>query len=441
LKNYPHGCSEQITSKAFSRLMLSDETGFGLLRAEVAGQMEHTFGVLRTRQNDQGGFGYWSGGRGSDFVSVYVTHFLVEARSAGFAPPPDLMAAALRNLRRLAAETSPSTLQEARIQAYAIYVLTREEVVTTNYVVNLRDTLAREFGERWKSDITAVYLAGALALLKQDAEGEKLIRGYRLSPKVRDDFYSDLAADCQYLAILARHFPALFEKLPMEDRLKALEPIEQDRFSTLSAAYAVLALKSWSQLAGKVVPMLGIAEVRDGGKTVPLETPGTLFLHADFSPEAKALRFSGRAQPVFCQIVEAGYDRSPPTEAQSSGIEIVREIPATAKVGEPITVKLKVRGQKTDEITNAAVVDLLPGGFEVVASSLEDTADWDFVEVREDRVVFFGTLGPDVREIEYRIKATNRGEYTVPPPMAESMYDRGIHGHGVAGKIQVTDAR
>jgi len=119
----------------------------------------------------------------------------------------------------------------------------------------------------------------------------------------------------------------------------------------------------------------------------------------------------------------------------------VREFPTTAKVGEPITVKIKVRGQRAESITNAAVVDLLPGGFEVIPASLEDTSDWDFVEVREDRVVFFGTLGPEVREIEYRIKATNRGEYTVPPPMAESMYDRGIRGHGVAGKIQVTDAR
>jgi len=441
LKNYPHGCSEQITSKAFSRLMLSDETDFGLSRAEVADQLEHTFGVLRARQNDQGGFAYWSGGSASDFIAVYVTHFLVEARSAGFAPPADLLAAALRNLRRLAGETSPSTIQEARIQAYAIYVLTREEVVTTNYVINLRDTLEREFGERWKSDITAVYLAGAMALLKQEKEAGKLVAGYRFGPRVQDDFYTELASDCQYLAIMARHFPGLFQKLPMEDRLKALAPIERGRFSTLSAAYAVLALKSWSQLAGKSDPMLGIAEVREGGKVVPLEAPGTLFQHADFSPEARSLRFSGRAQPVFCQTIEAGFDRTPPAEAEAAGIEIVREFPTTAKVGEPITVKIKVRGQRAESITNAAVVDLLPGGFEVIPASLEDTSDWDFVEVREDRVVFFGTLGPEVREIEYRIKATNRGEYTVPPPMAESMYDRGIRGHGVAGKIQVTDAR
>jgi uncharacterized repeat protein (TIGR01451 family) len=337
----------------------------------------------------------------------------------------------------------PSTLSEARVQAYAIYVLTREEVVTTNYVINLRDTLDHQFGERWKKDLTAVYLAGAMAMLKQDAEAEKVVRGYRLGTprKDEDDYFTALAADCQYVAILARHFPALFKKQPVDELLKALAPIEEGRFSTLSAAYAVVALKNWSQFVEKADPQLSLTEVLDGGKSRSLGAAGFLFQRADFTAEARAIRFSGRGQPVFCQLVEAGFDRTPPVRPRADGIEVLREIPATAKVGDPITVTLKVRGTTEREISNAAVVDLLPGGFEVVSSSLDDTSEWDFVEVREDRVVFFGTLGPDVREIRYQIKATNRGEFMVPPPMAESMYNRGINGHGVAAKIRVTDAR
>src|SRR5438093_13293756 len=59
LKDFPFGCSEQITSGAFCRLTLIDETDFGLSRAEINKQLERTFGVLARRQNDQGGFGYW----------------------------------------------------------------------------------------------------------------------------------------------------------------------------------------------------------------------------------------------------------------------------------------------------------------------------------------------------------------------------------------------
>ncbi|HTD01994.1 MAG TPA: MG2 domain-containing protein, partial [Chthoniobacterales bacterium] len=60
LKDFPHGCSEQITSGAFCRLMLADEADFGLSRAEVNAQLEKVFGILRRRQNDQGAFGYWA---------------------------------------------------------------------------------------------------------------------------------------------------------------------------------------------------------------------------------------------------------------------------------------------------------------------------------------------------------------------------------------------
>ena len=38
------------------------------------------------------------------------------------------------------AET-PGNLEEERTVAYAIYLLTREEVITTNYILNLRDYL------------------------------------------------------------------------------------------------------------------------------------------------------------------------------------------------------------------------------------------------------------------------------------------------------------
>ena len=89
LKNYPNGCSEQITSGAFCRLMLADEADFGLSRSEVNAQLEHTFATLRRRQNDQGSFGYWAADNNDriDFLSTYVMHFLIEAKAAGFAPP------------------------------------------------------------------------------------------------------------------------------------------------------------------------------------------------------------------------------------------------------------------------------------------------------------------------------------------------------------------
>src|SRR6202011_2884735 len=174
LKDFPYGCSEQITSGAFCRLMLADETDFGLSRAEINKQLEYTFDVLCRRQNDQGDFGYWVPETNDhiSFVSAYVMDFLSESKAAGFAPSFEMFASGLRNLQRMVAR-EPSNLTEARTVAYAIYILTREGVITTNYILNLGDYLDKHWRDKWQNDVTGVYLAGALHLLRKDAEAER----------------------------------------------------------------------------------------------------------------------------------------------------------------------------------------------------------------------------------------------------------------------------
>ncbi|MGH8047726.1 MAG: alpha-2-macroglobulin family protein, partial [Chthoniobacterales bacterium] len=444
LNEYPYGCSEQISSGAFCRLVLAGEVDFGLTRKDAAEQLEHTFGVLRQRQNDQGGFGYWSAvpSPGINFISVYVTQLLVEAKAAGFAPPSGMLAAALRNLTRMVNGETPTSLEEARIQAWAIYLLTREETVTTNSIINLRDTLDHNFAKVWRADLTAVYLAGALELLQQDDEARKLIGGYHCGRGCEGSFYDGLLADTQYVAILARHFPDRLRKLPADEFEKVLEPIQQGGFNTLSAAASVLALKGYSTTVAQSGVQLGISELLDGGKSQPLDASGTLLKQAKFSAAATALRFTASSTPIgaFCQTVAAGYATVPPTEPTVSGLEIYRKFPKTARVGEPINVTIYVRSMKGD-VSNAAVVDLFPGGFEVVESSLQPGAGtfpgWDFVEVREDRAVFFGDVGTSVRAITYQIKATSAGKFMVPPAFVESMYDRGTNGSSASGTIEV----
>jgi hypothetical protein len=63
----------------------------------------------------------------------------------------------------------------------------------------------------------------------------------------------------------------------------------------------------------------------------------------------------------------------------------------------------------------------------------------DYVDVREDRAIFFATASETVLEINYQIKSTNRGQFVVPPVFAEAMYERNIKGRGVGGKITVTE--
>jgi len=162
-------------------------------------------------------------------------------------------------------------------------------------------------------------------------------------------------------------------------------------------------------------------------------------LRSEFSGNASALRFASSRKlsgpGAFFQVVEAGFDGHAPTESLTNGLEIYREIlgknneeVTSTHLGEQIHVRLHVRSLQREPITNVAIIDLLPGGFEVVdslgahrASSINGV---DYVDVREDRAVFFVTAPTNALEIDYQIKSCNRGQFIVPPVFAQSMYDR-----------------
>ncbi len=318
LSEYPHGCAEQVTSAAFCRLVLQDEVDFGLNRKEVSAQLERTFNLLRSRQSDQGGFGYWRAERnhGVDFVSVYVMHFLLEAKAAGFPPPADVFRSGLGHLVRMAA-LEPRDLPEARTVAYAIWLLTRENVITTNYILNLRDTLERRFSRQWEKDLAGVYLAGALSLLQETAAAEKLIAAYRMrsEPGALDsDFYQSLGMNAQYVAVLARHFPERMRALTPKELESITAPIGEGHFNTLSAAYAVVALKEYSRLVAARPPALALAEVNRAGE---IRSAG----RGRVAAQARAV-FTGRGRSSFSRaepwpplLLSSGGDRLRPRGA------------------------------------------------------------------------------------------------------------------------------
>ena len=389
-------------------------------------------------------------------MSVYAMHFLSEAKAAGFAPPAEMFASGLRNLQAMVVK-EPGSLDDARTIAYAIYLLSREGIVTTNYILNLRDYLDKNFEKEWPSDLTGVYLAGALHILRKEDDAGKLIARYRIGQhdlKRCYDFYQPLGADAQYLAILAREFPARLKKLSAADFENILRPISEGSFNTLSAAYAVLGLKLYSQTVAQHPPELSINEIASDKQEKRLTNGTKLLQKTSFDAGIGALRFrsasSLNAPGAFFQVVEAGFDRVMPEKALTEGLEVYRELldkegkPVTrTQLGEPITIRLRVRSLRPEPVTNVAVIDLLPGGFEVVGSSLQPGVSSingvDYVEVREDRAVFFATIPTQTLEITYQIKSDNRGQFVVPPVFAESMYDRNVKARGVGGKISVVE--
>lgn len=464
LHEYPYGCSEQITSRAVSRLLLAKEVDFGFDAADSARQLDDAFSLLRSRQNSSGGFGYWDSeaDTGMDYLSVYVTRFLTEARDAGHAVPSALLEGA-RNRMRQMARSQVDSLDDAAIQAAAIYLLTRQGENTSTFVLNLRDNLRQKFQEAWRGHLTAAYLAGTYALLQKRPEAVGLMQNYWAAVRKGKAlgawngwYYLDpQVSQAEGFAVACKHFPELAGNFGYDDLAIVTDPLARNRFNTISAAATILALKAYSDLAKQSGVRVSLTEVsRARGTPVPLVPETTGLIQSTFSAQAGGLRFGlvqagGRDLGAFYQVTEAGFDTGLPPQRIVDGLEVFREIlgpdgkaVAKLKVGEGALVRLTVRNVSPNALSNLAVLDLMPGSFELEPNGLKPGRGTmpgaDYVDVREDRNVFFCGLGKgEVKTFSYRIKPIAAGSYVIPPVFAESMYDRGTKGRDGGGKVDV----
>ena len=86
LDRYPHGCSEQITSRAMPLLYVNDLAAGAHLAMDTAvdQRIKDAIERLLARQGSNGSFGLWSAGGDDAWLDAYVTDFLTRAREKGF---------------------------------------------------------------------------------------------------------------------------------------------------------------------------------------------------------------------------------------------------------------------------------------------------------------------------------------------------------------------
>lgn len=499
LERFPYGCTEQLVSQAFPALILRNRVEFGYAPAKVEANLARTLRILRARQNSEGAFGFWAANSHvSDFQVAYALHFLTEAKERGYAVPQDLMDKGLNYLRSIA-NKEPDSLPQARERAYAIYILTRNGQVTTNYLNLQRTVLDKDFAKLWKTDLTGAYLAATYKMLKQDRQAVSLIGHARIGQAQQVDydyFYDALVYNAQLIYLMSRHFPEQLRTLKASDLESIVRAVSEGWFSTISSAYTILALDAYAQTqSAATLGEASIQEIADDGKSRSLVLPGGLFPKVAFSDKARKIRVSsGSDHILFYQVTQAGFDLAPPVKEIKQKLEVQREyrdagnkVVTKVALGGELTVHLKIRSIEQGGLHNVAIVDLLPGGFEVVRDSIrpvavrapeirrrayaEEESDGategeeegeqdepsgsyrrepahpsevnsgsfpaDYVDIREDRVVIFGHAVSNAQEFTYRIKAVNQGVYTIPPVFGESMYDRRVQARGMGAKISV----
>jgi uncharacterized protein YfaS (alpha-2-macroglobulin family) len=463
LEDYPYGCTEQLVSKAFPTMISAETMQQGLPRADVARHISEILDVAATRQNDEGAFGLWfvQPDIHFDLPSVHIMHFMTDAKEQGYDMPEDMYKRGLSHLKQDANGT-PTDFREARNQAYEIYILARNGVVVTNALEHNHHWFEQNAPDQWHDDVAAAYEAATYALLKNQDQADALFNHFDLRngkhrwPQEEIDYDDDLGRASQYIYLLARHFPERLKSLTSDDLLSLAYPIINYDFNTVSSAEAILALDTYGRAVQQSF-LAGSLEIDavQGNETKKLDLTGGLYPEAAFDRGTDALIFKktglGGNLPsgIFYQISEAGFDQATIASPISDGLEVSRKYdgkdgkPVTSvKLGDEINVVVRIRSTQAQNLDNVAIEDLLPGGFEIVDESVHSgpCTDWgaiSYVDVREDRLLAFGSVSGDDTVIQYRIKATNCGTYAVPPVQAEAMYHQKIRARGVTSTLTV----
>jgi uncharacterized protein YfaS (alpha-2-macroglobulin family) len=445
LNAFPYGCSEQITSAAFPFLYPQLFKELGFTRGETEEGVYRVIGILQARMKEDGSIGMWTSQSFTDpLITIYAAHFLTEAKNSGYYVAPAVMNKALQACRTIAS-SSGNSLYELGNRSYAIYILTLNEIITTPLIEGLKKDMSK-IAEA-DTGLPGLYLAGSYALLRKNSDAASLLgkikRAIAKDKSLR--YFDDLMYHAIYLNIVSRHFPQRLRDISESLLADMAAQLENQSYTTISANYALMAIDGYLKAAptaetGKFTVLEILKENQKRQLNFTSAQAGADLFSAPFTAAAEKISIENKENlNLFYQVTAAGFDLELPKTETKNGIEVYREFTdesgkkiSGAKTGDVVTVKLNIRTINNTSIGDVAIVDLIPAGLEADIDSIRqagrNSRDWtpDYVDIREDRIVVYGTVTPKLATFSYRARAINSGSFTVPPLFAEAMYDKSV---------------
>ncbi len=450
LADYDLPCTEQLVSRAIPYVLFPENQILGTTFDTSNEKITDIINKLKNLQNDDGSFNLWSdndeytntsANPDTAYLTAYVAQFLTIANDSGFTVPPDMLSRAINYLRDFAGNTITDDAYASAV-AYAIYVISENDYVSTSYI----DTFTQYANENipdWETKLMGAYIATSYSILKQDDLAHRLIAKYapsRTSKFVYNTMFdNNVANDAMYYYLTAHYFDKY--DATKSDALR--EYINSGDYSAYTSAAVIMALAGNISTTSSKAPTISITTDADQeinttiiGDAIIAAIPANaseLNIHCDNCNDA----------PVYYTILQQGYPRD--SHAQSNGIEIIREYYdangdqiTSGNIGDIITVRISARTRGgVDTIKHVVISDLLPGGF--IPTTDSATGDMEFSEMREDRVLIYTDLNRAPREFTYTVQLGTVGTFAIPPISAQSMYNPQQNATGDGGTFTVSD--
>lgn len=486
LREYPYGCLEQVTSRAWPYLTLASvqkilypEKDAAAADNNIKAELADIVARIVSMQTPEGGFALWPGrGIPDPWKSVNATFFLVEAK-AGTAVPQSSLDAALGYLRLLLA-AQPRDNNKAydySTKAYAAFVLTRAGEAPLSWIQHLSEHEDKMYpsGRIFLAGAKALKAGNPAALKALEAQGKTALNLAGLKLGYNETMESPLRNRSLQLLMWSLVAPGNPEAAQLCAAV-AEGVVAKKAFSPQEAGMAALAVGRYLEktgMSGKPytaklsIDGAPLASVADGGRLVL--SGNSLPLQADGQPPALSVAMGNEGQAYAVYSIRGVPMTAPEPvsadlavrrvwkNAQGEVIDLSSGV-AHVKKGDRIIVELTVKA--ANPVSHIALSDLLPGGVEVENPRLktaagataddqeangDDDSDDDnenvnqgiYIDLREDRMlVFFDSLDKEVT-YTYSMRAVSRGSFVLPPLAADGMYAPEVRAITAAGMVVV----
>ncbi len=449
LFGYPHGCLEQITSKAFPQLYLKT---FASLTQKQEKEMESTVKeVIRRMQAYQtvdGSFAYWPGATSSDaWATIYAVHFLLEAEAKGYVVQKAMKQNALNSLRRIARAWKPVQSYYARseemAQAYRLFVLAQAHASEVGAMNRLKENKNLAPMSRW-------LLAAAYASIGRSDVGEKLTERVSDLQSNYQEYDQTFGSDLRDRSIRLMTL-CLFDngKEAAIDANEISKQLSSDTwFSTQSVAFGLVALSNYMERY-KVSETLDFS-YNYGGKTEKVSIPEHVWseslLEQGTTSSELELKNTGKST-LFARIITEGIAEQGQEKAYSNGISLAvsymdkngREVDvADMEQGTNFTAVVSVRNASPRGYTRLVLSQIFPAGWEILNTRFlnegeadKTTAGVNYQDIRDDRVYSYIDYLPAGKQVTVKINlcAVYPGRFYLPPVYCEAMYDQLINAN------------
>jgi hypothetical protein len=454
LTNYPHSCTEQITSAAFPQVYLPGLMGSNL--PDPAGVRNNVQEALRknaSRQLPSGALTLWPGGaHPDDWVTSYAGHFAIEAQKAGYALPEGFMSRWTAYQRNAAASWryQPQYRFTATDQAYRLFTLALAGTPEKGAMNRMRENAELPSLAKW-------FLAAAYATTGRPEVAQGLIdvRNMKTEPDYNSYYYGSSLRDRSIILYTLTTIGNTGEALELLKEIAAGLSREQ-WYSTQTTAWALFSYMNFSrQVRGESDQPMKVS-VDFNGKTEKISSSEGAIMRT-LTPETtnKLVIENESDRPLFVTFTEQGVPLT--TDQTVSESNLTMNVDYVDMAQAPVDVTSLAQGTgfmmvvtltntSFRQIGNLALTQMVPSGWEIQntrlfeANLLLKESVYDYRDFRDDRVnTYFSLKGGETKKFYIILTASYRGVYSLPSVVCEAMYDEGVYARRPGREVTVRE--